>query len=191
VPKEAKQSYIKSRNIVINKNKTSVNPQTNKGMLPPHMVTKRKTHIFSFQPPKRRHLNLFQELHGRVGFICKESMVPFIPKDPNTTKPNQRQEWPTRSITTWRVNKIAKRGQWIIRWSIVSFWPHPETHNWLSIIIMPRRTKLSFVGHLLRKRRHAQIETFKGTLLCQGASETTSWLCISCLMSIWYTPRTL
>jgi len=28
----------------------SVNPQTNKGLVPPHMVTKGKTYIFNFQP---------------------------------------------------------------------------------------------------------------------------------------------
>jgi len=81
--------------------------------------------------------------------------------------------------------------QWIIRYSAVSFWAHLETYNWESTGITPRCHKLSFVVHLLRKSCQAQIDTFKGTFLCHTASETTPWSWISCLMSIWYTPRTV
>ena len=47
-------------------------------------------------------------------------------------------------------------------------------HNKESRGMTPRRLKLSFVGHLLRKRRHAQIETFKRTLLCHTTLEMLS-----------------
>jgi len=76
VPKEAKQSY---NNSVLGakfemKIKASANPQTNKGVLPPHMITKRKAHFFFFQPSKGGHLNLFQKLHGRTDFISKKPL---------------------------------------------------------------------------------------------------------------------
>jgi len=54
-------------------------------MLPTHMVTKRKTHFFSFQPAKRGHLNLFQKLHGRISLISKESGF-FRSKEPKYNK---------------------------------------------------------------------------------------------------------
>ena len=54
-------------------------------MMPPHMVTKRKAHIFSFQPMKRGHLKLFQKLHGRISLISKESGF-FRSKEPKYNK---------------------------------------------------------------------------------------------------------
>ena len=75
-------------------------------VLPPHTITKRETNIFCFHPTKRCDLDFLKELHCCFCCVCKESLVSFIPKDPNTTKPNQMKERPPGSITTWRVNKL-------------------------------------------------------------------------------------
>jgi len=115
--------------------------------------------------------------------------------------PKEYLNWLKCSMTCWGSTKYTpiqvstscqrelKVEQWIIRCYVVSFWPHPDTHNWESMGITPRCNKLSFVDHLLRKSRQAQIDTFRGTFLCHTASETASWSWISCLISIWYTPR--
>ena len=62
VPKETKQSYNKVpiKTETENNKSKSANPQTNKGTLPPHMITKRKAYIFCFQPFERCNLNLLK-----------------------------------------------------------------------------------------------------------------------------------
>jgi len=52
VSKETKQSYNKVpiKTEKENKKSKSANPQTSKETLPPHMIIKRKAHIFCFQP---------------------------------------------------------------------------------------------------------------------------------------------
>jgi len=61
VPKKTKQSYNKVpiKTETENNKSTSANPQTTKGTLPPHMITKRKTYIFCFQPFERFCLGSF------------------------------------------------------------------------------------------------------------------------------------
>ena len=85
---------------------TSTNPQTNKGMLPPHMIRKRKTYIFCFHPMQRCDLGLLKQLRCCFSCVGKESFVSFILEDPNTTKPNQMMERPTWSITTEDCNLL-------------------------------------------------------------------------------------
>ena len=87
--------------------------------------------------------------------------------------------------------RVPKIGQWRRRWYVDSLWPHLVTHNLESFEIMSHITKLSFLGHLLRRRRHTHTETFKGVLLCQIYADAASQLYISCRVSIWYTPRTV
>lgn len=55
----------------------------------------------------------------------------------------------------------------------ISRCPQPDTHAALSDGRTLRRTKLSLVGNLLRRRRHTNIETFEGICCCQTLS---SWL---------------
>jgi hypothetical protein len=62
VPKETKQGYNKVpiKTAKENNKNKSVNPQTSKETLSPHMITKRKANIFYFQPIERRGLNLLK-----------------------------------------------------------------------------------------------------------------------------------
>jgi hypothetical protein len=48
--------------------------------------------------------------------------------------------------------------------------PQPVTQRWASGEMMPRATKFDFVGSRSRRRRHAKMETFKGTCLCHTRS---------------------
>jgi len=50
VHSEVEQNY-KNQSLVQNRGEQrSTNPQTHKGLLPPHMITKKKANIFCFQP---------------------------------------------------------------------------------------------------------------------------------------------
>jgi len=64
-------------------------------MLPPHMITKRERDIFCFHPTKRGELDFLKEMHCCLCCVCEKSLVSFIPKDPNNTKPNQMEKRPT------------------------------------------------------------------------------------------------
>lgn len=48
----------------------------------------KEANFICFQPSKRGHLNIFQKLHCRIGFIGKKYLIFFIVKNPNTTKLN-------------------------------------------------------------------------------------------------------
>lgn len=53
------------------------------------MVTKKKTHVIIFQPPKGCNFNFFQELHNWFSIIREEHMISFILENLNTAKSNQ------------------------------------------------------------------------------------------------------
>jgi hypothetical protein len=66
------------------------------------------------------------------------------------------------------------------KWWAESVPPQPVTQRARSGERMPRVTKFVFVGNLSRKRRHAKIDTFRGTCLCHSRSSaapkgTASW----------------
>jgi hypothetical protein len=52
--------------------------------------------------------------------------------------------------------------------------PHPETHKWAAGVMMPRDTKLSFVGNLSLKSLQTNMDNFKGTCMCQIRSSAAS-----------------
>jgi len=67
-----------------------------------------------------------------------------------------------------------KTSQWRNKWDAVSACPQPDTHKSPSLGIMPRRWRLLLVGNLSFSRRHATMDTFKGTCLCHTRSLAAS-----------------
>jgi hypothetical protein len=68
--------------------------------------------------------------------------------------------------------------------------PQPDTQKWTSGGIMSRATKFDFVGNWSRRRRHAKIETFRGTYLCHTRSSASPRVNKSWEVKSWYAPRT-
>jgi hypothetical protein len=68
--------------------------------------------------------------------------------------------------------------------------PQPDTQKWTSGDIMPRATKFDFVGNRSRRRRHAKMETFRGTCLCHTRSSASPRVNESWEVKSWYAPRT-
>ncbi|KAK2437408.1 hypothetical protein QL285_022305 [Trifolium repens] len=56
---------------------------------------------------------------------------------------------------------------------VVSMPPQPVTQSWRSGAKMPQEARFAFVGSRSRMRRHARIDTFNGTCLCQIRSSAS------------------
>jgi len=86
-------------------------------------------------------------------------------------------------------HKAVEYGQDINKCWTVSILPQPAMQLLLPWGITPRANRLSFVGNLFRRRRHANTDTFKGTCRCQIKSDTASVIYIYNIIytRLWYT----
>jgi len=57
------------------------------------MVSVSKSSLFRFQPKERMKLYFFNENKGSGTDILKYMAVPFLPKHPNSSKPNNPEEY--------------------------------------------------------------------------------------------------
>jgi hypothetical protein len=153
-------------------------------------------------------------MHGTC-CVSEQSMVSFILHDPNACKPNELQKGPTCSRTptekvnwtkwseiVWvsaaekpiqertRAHKEPKVLQDRNKCWADSMPPQPDTQNWTSAEMIPRATKFVFVGSRSRRRRHAKMETFRGTCMCHTRSSTSPSVSESWKVKSWCAPRT-
>jgi hypothetical protein len=64
------------------------------------MKVKTQSNLRRLHPSVRERLDFIQELRYGVRRISKDPEVPFIPDNPNTSKPYELQERPPRTETT-------------------------------------------------------------------------------------------
>jgi len=80
-----------------------------------------------------------------------------------------------------RYQMDTKQRQSRNKWEVVSRTLQPLIQSWDSLWLIPQQIKLSLVGNLLRKSRHANTNTFKGTLY--GKNIGILWSCIGNIAS--------
>jgi hypothetical protein len=179
------------------------------------MIIRSKSNIRRLQPSKREHLDFVQYQMHETCCIVEQTMISFVPRDPNACKPNKLQKRPTSSWTSsWEceLNQMITESRGINRWKAnpiankcpqgpkrtarrnkcwaVSMLPQPDTQKWASEERIPQATKFSFIGSLSRKRRHAKMETFEGICLCHTRSTSSPAVNVSWEVKSWYAPLT-
>jgi hypothetical protein len=93
--------------------KTLVHTQTKQWVQTPTMIIRRKSYSRRrLQPPIREHLDFFQQKMRGTCCVVEQTMVSFIPYDPNVGKPNKLQKRPPSSETpNWvcEMNKVVRK----------------------------------------------------------------------------------
>jgi len=120
----------------------------------------------------------FQRTHTQTSQItlkkmCEYRGMPAI--NENWTKWFWRVLGATKSLpsqTRTCCQILSETAHWMKRWCAVYAFPHSATHARSLLWRMLLRAKLSLVGNLLRRRRHAKKDTFEGIFLWQKSSVT-------------------
>jgi hypothetical protein len=105
---QVSQKYQYKRDVSKYSARTLVNTQTKQWVRPPTMIIRSKSNSRRLQPLIREHLDLVQQKRHGACCVVKQTMVSFIPYDPNTGKPNKLQKRPASSKTPSWVCELDK-----------------------------------------------------------------------------------